>query len=306
MALASTLGDGEAFSSRDYLQTTARGIKHLNEHGLNYLDDRRENIIDDCCALLAAIELENALPQEVDNSAISDRAKSLLSRKRIDGDITWLAADEAAERSWFHASDAGLPIIALLRLAETLPHHPLAQAAQELSDALLRSQIALGTKRNNPFAYPPHWIKTPDSQNGFQWFYPHRNPSGYWWQGENARLGSLASAALLAEKHQGGETTFRRSAHRWLSWIFGANPFDVCMMHGRGRNNPSYVDAFHNAPGGLCNGITSGFSDENDIAFAPEPMASDPAQNWRWGEQWLPHAAWLTYALALRQTTDVT
>ncbi len=74
------------------------------------------------------------------------------------------------------------------------------------------------------------------------------------------------------------------------------------MLHGRGRNNPVYEPYYHNAPGGVCNGITGGFSDENDIAFAPLPAADDSAQKWRWGEQWLPHGAWLLYALALRET----
>jgi hypothetical protein len=77
------------------------------------------------------------------------------------------------------------------------------------------------------------------------------------------------------------------------------------MLHGRGRNNPVYDAAYHNAPGGVCNGITSGFEDEHDIAFAPEPYSSRSDQNWRWGEQWIPHAAWLLYALALRETGHV-
>jgi hypothetical protein len=99
-----------------------------------------------------------------------------------------------------------------------------------------------------------------------------------------------------------GDRAAATAAARWVSWILGANPFDRCMLHGRGRNNPVYEEYYHNAPGGVANGITSGFTDEDDIAFAPEPAAADPAQRWRWGEQWLPHGAWLLYALALRET----
>jgi hypothetical protein len=149
-------------------------------------------------------------------------------------------------------------------------------------------------------------VKTPGAAGRRQWFYPHKNPSGYWWQGENARLGSLAAAAWSVAADAGVDETLRAEAEsaalRWVAWVLGANPFDRCMLHGRGRNNPVYTEGYHNAPGGVCNGVTSGFTDENDIAFAPEPAASDPAQNWRWGEQWLPHAAWLLYALALRDT----
>ena len=79
-------------------------------------------------------------------------------------------------------------------------------------------------------------------------------------QGERLLRHALAAAA------QGtGETA---AAARWVSWILGANPFDRCMLHGRGRNNPVYEEHYHNAPGGVCNGITSGFTDEADSANA--------------------------------------
>ena len=97
----------------------------------------------------------------------------------------------------------------------------------------------------------------------------------------------------------------RNAAHHWISWVFGANPFDLCMLQGHGRNNPSYDFGYHNAPGGICNGITSGFDDENDIAFLPSKVGDDPAQRWRWSEQWLPHAAWMLFALTLRETRNL-
>lgn len=86
-----------------------------------------------------------------------------------------------------------------------------------------------------------------------------------------------------------------------LNWILGANPFDICMLDGHGRNNPDYLPelGFFNAKGGVCNGITAGFDDPNGITFKPEPQAEDMAQNWRWGEQWIPHAAWFMLAVAL-------
>jgi hypothetical protein len=213
----------------------------------------------------------------------------------------WLAADGAGERSWFHASDAGLPPVALLRLADALPHHEQAAAVRELAAELVDAQLRLGRSIGNPFGYPPHWVKLPGSAGRLQWFYPHDNPSGYWWQGENARLASLAAAAQGVSAVT-GDPAPAAAARRWLDWILGANPFDVCMLQGRGRNNPVYTPPFDNAPGGVANGITSGFADENDIAFAPLPQALDVAQNWRWGEQWLPHGAWLLHALALRET----
>ena len=46
----------------------------------------------------------------------------------------------------------------------------------------------------------------------------------------------------------------------------------MCMLDGHGINNPDYLPqlGFFNAKGGICNGITAGFEDENDIAFNPE------------------------------------
>ena len=73
------------------------------------------------------------------------------------------------------------------------------------------------------------------------------------------------------------------------------------MLDGHGRNNPDYwpTEGYYNALGGICNGITSGFDDEGDIAFQPMPQNDDPLQNWRWGEQWIPHAAWFFLAVCL-------
>ena len=303
LALASTLGDSADFRAPDYLAAARQGFAHLQAHGTGYLDDGQENIIDDTCALLAAVELQAVAPEAAVAGELDRRLALLRARKRATGGVVWLAADAAGERSWFHASDAGLPLVALLRFAGAHAAHPQAAAAQALAAELVRAQLALGASRPNPFGYPPHWVKTAGAAGRFQWFYPHDNPSGYWWQGENARLGSLAAAAQGVAALT-GEPAPAAAARRWVSWILGANPFDRCMLHGRGRNNPVYEEHYHNAPGGVANGITSGFSDEADIAFAPEPAASDSAQKWRWGEQWLPHGAWLMYALVLRETAS--
>ena len=82
-----------------------------------------------------------------------------------------------------------------------------------------------------------------------------------------------------------------------LNWILGLNPFDTCMLHGFGRNNPEYEKDYPNAFGGICNGVTGGFADAEDIDFLPEPHARRGEHRWRWSEQWIPHAAW--YLLAV-------
>ena len=139
-----------------------------------------------------------------------------------------------------------------------------------------------------------------------RFFVPHDNESGYWWQGENARLASLATAARLAVKLRLGDDELDASlttyAQRILDWIFGANPFDTCMLQGWGHNPPRYEPGLWNAPGGVCNGITSGLDDEQDIDFR-KPEDTVPTHSWRWTEQWIPHAAWLFAALSSGVTT---
>lgn len=296
LALAARLAEGGAFAPEDYAAAAAKGFRHLCEHGHDYLDDGTENLIDDTCALLAAAELSQVEPaDEFVAAELERRVRKLIARRRESDGHVWLAMDDRGERSWFHASDAGLPVIALQRAVELHPTADWAAAAEGLAAGWITSLKALAEATNNPFGYPPHWVKAPGSAGRRQWFYPHDNPSGYWWQGENAKLASLAAAVWTRDGQD-------HAAVAWTDWILGANPFDVCMMQGHGRNNPAYEFGFFNGPGGVCNGITSGFEDEDDIAFQPLPWNERSDQTWRWGEQWLPHAAWLLYALTIRDT----
>ena len=195
--------------------------------------------------------------------------------------------------------------MALLRFAEVLPDVPEANAARETVERALRHALTITHATDtNPFAYPRQHVRMPDSAGQDQYFIGHHNESGYWWQGENARLGSLASAALAAQAVLTHDPSLCAALQDYtlgcLNWIFGFNPFDMCMMQGHGRNNPRYEPGFRNAPGGVCNGITAGLDDENDIDFR-HPAETVPIHSWRWTEQWIPHGAWLLHALARLQ-----
>ncbi len=153
----------------------------------------------------------------------------------------------------------------------------------------------------NPFGYPRQYVLVPGGPDRVQFFMAHKNESGYWWQGENARLGSLACAARWGSRVFADDAQFSAALWRYaqaaLDWIFGLNPFDACMMQGHGHNNPRYDLDKWNAPGGVCNGITAGEFDEDDIDFK-QAWETDPSQSWRWTEQWIPHGAWLLAAIA--------
>jgi hypothetical protein len=150
----------------------------------------------------------------------------------------------------------------------------------------------------NPFGYARQVVKSLEGPVRGSFFFPQQNESGYWWQGENARLGSLAAAATLA-RAAGAANGARLGSYAQdqIDWILGRNPFDACLLHGFGRNNVNYQSDWPNYPGGIYNGITSGRHDEADIDFNPYIPTDAGDHAWRWTEQWIPHAAW--YILAV-------
>ncbi len=72
-----------------------------------------------------------------------------------------------------------------------------------------------------------------------------------------------------------------------------------------GHNNPQYMffDSweFTNAPGGISNGITAGFKDEDGIDYNLHYKETGADNDWRWQEQWLPHGAWYIFAVCSRE-----
>ena len=117
----------------------------------------------------------------------------------------------------------------------------------------------------------------------------------------------MAAASRLASRLFPEVSTFQSElaefAQDQLNWILGLNPFDSCMLYGRGRNNPEYMFfnsyEYMNAPGGISNGITAGYTDEEDIDYNLHFAATGKDDDWRWTEQWLPHASWFLFAVAI-------
>ena len=302
LARASQLSrDGEAFTRADYLLAASRGFAHLEQHNVEYLGDQTENIIDDYCALLAAVELFNVSDDAAYVTAAEVRVANLLARQHADG---WFRADAEGQRSYFHAAEAGLLYIALMRFIEVLPESKLVASIRAALRKAYEFELQITfADVNNPFGYPRQYVKHNGLEGNTQFFIPHQNESGYWWQGENARLGSIVAAAAQARNLFAEDAVFVAQIARYeqaaLDWILGANPYDACMLQGWGRNNPRYEPGFYNAPGGVCNGITSGYDDEADIDFKTAEVAT-MANSWRWTEQWMPHGAWLFLALCHR------
>ena len=348
LASAARLGLKGDFASDKYLAAAEKAFEHLSQKqsidgNCEYCDDHKENIIDDYTALLAATELFAATKKKDYRMAARARAEHLARRLSDDG---YFWSDDARKRPFWHASDAGLPLIALIRFAELestitanddngdvniwgcpdcLGCSCINQVLQMVLSAIITHYdwlINITNKVDNPFGYARQTYKTQDKiKDGF--FIPHDNESNYWWQGEDARIASLAAAAKYAFRALGSwefKTQVKNSTDQvnkyaadQIDWILGKNPYGTCMMHGKGIKNPQKYDgqSTYDATleGGIANGISGKNQDGSGIAWTDDGVAAvgfdalkETWQVWRWDEQWLPHSTW--YLLAVVERYD--
>ncbi len=282
-----------------YLEAAERAFAHLQANNLKYADDHKENIIDDHCALLAATELWIATDKPEYRAAARLRASQLIKRQNAEG---YFIAD-GGKRPYWHASDAGLPVIALARYLDKETESASREPALAAIRAFLDYQLRVTAKTVNPFGYARQsFLFRGELKDGF--FIPHENESGWWWQGENARLGSLATAAIIGGRlvypdkaaPYGVKPELARFAADQVSWILGGNPYDVCFMYEQGRTNVPYMKSMFghgSGRGGISNGITGKNPDGSGIDFHFHANGNE----WRWTEQWIPHSAWFLQAV---------
>jgi hypothetical protein len=291
--------DGD-FTSRQYLDGAERAFAHLQINNLKYDDDGRENIIDDYCALMAATELWIATGKSVYREAARLRAKNLNARMTSAG--YFIAND--ANRPFWHAADAGLPVIALARYLDVEKDAVLRDAALATIRHALDYYLRVTAKVENPFGYARQtFLFRGQVRDGF--FIPHENETGWWWQGENARLASLSTAAIVGGRLVypgtgafGVKPELADFAANQIAWILGGNPYDICFMYQFGQRNVPYMKSLFghgSGRGGISNGITGkeGNPDGSGIDF----KFHDDGNEWRWTEQWIPHAAWFLQAV---------
>lgn len=333
LARASKLSVHGEFTNEQYLAAAKKGFEHLQGKqtiggNCEYCDDHKENIIDDYTALLAATELYVATNDETYLTAARARAASLEGRLSDDG---YFWSDDAKTRPFWHASDAGLPLLALVRYVEIEmcqevdpPLDCVGCVADHYNDKVrgtiyyiqkhLEWLVKVTNEIGNPFGYARQTYKTQGSvKNGF--FIPHDNESNYWWQGEDARIASLAAASvtaarMIANRGFSDSASVFKYATDQLDWILGKNPYSTCMMYKKGLKNPEVYDGQSNydktLEGGIANGITGKNTDGSGIAWDDDGVAYvgfselEPWNNWRWVEQWLPHSTWYLMALVAR------
>jgi hypothetical protein len=306
LALASTMPETGDFTHADYLKAAEEAFAFLEAHNSELLNDGKENILDDYCALMAATELYWATHTASYRAAADLRASHLIARlTTMEKYHDYWRADDGT-RPFFHPSDAGLPIVSLLEYAT------IATPAQQklLRDAVARSlrfELQTTADVNNPFGYARQLVRMGDGSVRTAFFFPHDTEAAPWWQGENARLASLAAAARLAAPLFKDDPDFQRQLQNYawnqLHWILGRNPFDASMLMGSGHGNAPYMFfrsyKYTSAPGAIVNGITAATGDEDGIAYNEGYAVTGSDDDWRWTEEWLPHAAWYLYAVSL-------
>ena len=328
LAMASMTEVPGDFSTARYLQAAEDAFAFLDKENPAMTNDGKENILDDYCALSAATELYKATRNDTYRAAAEKRATQLLNRLvSWKGYTDYWRADNA-DRPFFHPSDAGLPLVSLLY------YYPYATGTtQSAIKAAVRGslshELAITHEVSNPFGYSRQLVQDTLGQRHSAFFFPHGSEASPWWQGEDARLSSMAAAARLAiplfagdspggpggsdspggPGGPGGGAKFTDSLETFaldqLNWILGLNPYDASMLQGTGHNNPAYgffgTFEYTNAPGGIVNGITSGLDDESGIDFNLSYATTHKDYDWRWAEQWLPHDAWYLLAIAAGQ-----
>jgi hypothetical protein len=306
LALASTMPIDGDLPRTAYLRAAEEAFQFLEEHNRELLNDGKENILDDYCALMAATELYRATKRESYRVAADRRAVHLMERlSSADGRRNFWRADEGS-RPYFHPSDAGLPVVSLLEYAQIAT--PASQ--KQVRDAVersLRFELSITGEVNNPFGYARQLVRMGDGKIRSAFFFPHDTEAAPWWQGEDARLASLAAAARMAAPLFDADPAFQSQLKQYawnqLHWILGRNPFDASMLMGSGHGNAPYMFfrsyKYTSAPGSILNGITAAIDNEDGIAFNEGYAVTGKDEDWRWTEQWLPHAAWYLYAVSL-------
>ena len=294
----------QQFTCEAYLETSLRSYRYLLENNTRYTNDGRWNLVDRYAALIAATEIYLTTHKAEWYQRAEDMLNQCL-RHAVPVGETMLRWNVDESIPYFHAAEAGLPVIALMGFYEADPSTQSAKKSLLAAEKAMRYEAYITDDTANPFGYPRYTWKDADDQLQTRFFFPHESTVSPWWQGENARLGSLSVAAQYvadATRDQALEKRLRLYAQQCIDWIVGLNPFNVCMVHGFGHQNARYFAQGRyrlQCPGGIVNGVTSHMADEEGIMFLSD-IDQGVDDNWRWGEQWIPHSSWYLYALAMK------
>ena len=214
LAIASTYPFSGEFSSDDYRKAAVEAFDYLETNNL---------------------EFYRATKKDVYKAAADRRAASLIARLTTSGYyVNYWRADDG-DRPFFHASDAGLPAVSLLYYAQIATPEMKSKVLDAVKKSLL-FQLTIMGEVANPFGYAREFTQDKTGNRRTSFFFPHNSDAAPWWQGENARLASLAAAANLAAPNFPDDSELQKKLANFsanqLNWILGLNPFDACMLNG--------------------------------------------------------------------------
>ena len=299
----------QEYSGLEYLNAARESFLYLEQNNEKYTKDGKWNLMDEYSALEACVELYKTSREFGFLTRARKYADRLISHyipmSETDG---YLSHDET-DRPFFSPAEEGAPLLALLHYRSIEKDERRRAEALRVAESVLRFALRITDEVDNPFGYAREYMQDAKGNRRAQFFFPHHSDDAPWWQGENARILSLSTAAReLARESADSALAERltRYADDQIAWVLGMNPFDACMMVGRGRHNGEYYFQnkydFIGVPGGIVNGITSAVDDDEGIEFVRTPRDNpEITDNWRWGEEWLPHAALYLYAVGSKR-----
>jgi hypothetical protein len=244
--------------------------------------------------LLATLELHALTGEQRYRDAARTQARALLQAQDANG--LWQP----------DIGEYGIRPAALALYARTFANDEVSGNVRTALGRWLDRSLALA---ENPFQLTPYVAG--------EFFRPYAEKSE-WYVGQNTMYLSEAWALYLAGDLL-SDSRARQLADRQLDWVLGVNPFNLCMMEGKGSFNlPLYHHAYTGnsrrklpgipgqqrgaIPGAVPNGVAraEGQRDKPFVFFgvittlppAPPPMNTT--------EPWLPHNAYYLQAMAAR------
>lgn len=297
------------YTAEQYLEAAIKGYEYIKENNKTLCYNGKANIIDDYCALIAAIELYKATEETKYKTDADLWAENIIRKQQAEG---WFTTEDGTLRPYYHAAEEGLPLISLIYYLTIAPEKKA--TVTEVVQKNINWYLQISAE-SNPFnaakLYAAPYENEALQEPRVSYFMPKRNETGYWYQGENARLASLSTAflsaaTLLKSIYTLESDSLSTLALDQLNWILGKNPFEVCMLYGFGEiNSPDYPTNRQgkrdrkSIKGGICNGISTSTrpSDWEDVEYIEwAPYEGSSWIDWRWIEQWLPHEFWFSFA----------
>src|SRR5207247_1196130 len=124
------------------------------------------------CGLMAATELCKTVDDPSYQKAADQRAQSLMNRLSTSGQRTnyWRADD--GDRPFFHAADAGMPVVSLLNYYE-VADEPMRKKVLETVRKSLEFELNVTREVTNPFGYARQLVQNTNGTRRTTFFYPH-------------------------------------------------------------------------------------------------------------------------------------